>query len=556
MPADQGTAGARRSREENFPVASLLLAPAVRAPVLAFYRFARTADDVADSPHLTVAEKLARLDRLEAALIHADASEPAACAVAQLDQRLGVGTEQCRLLLTAFRQDVVKRRYRDWDELLAYCRRSADPVGRFLLRLHGEPAQADQPADALCTALQLLNHLQDLGRDREELDRIYLPKSWLDAAGGEQAFFAPEAAAIRRPAIDAALDQVDHLLAAAEVLPATLRSFRLALQAEATVSCARMLSRRLRDRDPIAARVRLQPRDVARTVALTPLRSMWARKRPCPDLSVTRGIVARSSSSFRLGMACLAQERRRAIHAVYAFCRVVDDAADCSAPVADRRRFVERWRDELTPSKAARRTPIGRELTWALQRFDLPAAELHLLLDGLKADAADQVRIPDEQALDQYCRAVAGTVGLLSIRIFGAPQAEEFALRLARAFQLVNVLRDVDEDAARDRIYVPASMLSALDIADGHGKEVVRHHRFGQAWSALVAQAESAFESAEQALAGLDRRALRPALVMRASYLPLLGKLKAQGWRQGGPRLRLGAIERIRLAGQAMWQSA
>jgi phytoene synthase len=451
---------------------------------------------------------------------------------------------------------VVKRRYADWDELLAYCRRSADPVGRFLLRLHGEPAASDGPSDALCTALQILNHLQDLGPDRAELDRIYLPVSWLDAAGGERAFFAPGARAVRRPALDAALDQVDQLLAAAEVLPATLRSFRLGLQAEATIACARLLSRRLRAADPIEARVGLRPRDVARAVALTPVRSAWRRRLSCPDLSVTRGIVARSSSSFRLGMACLAQERRRAIHALYAFCRVVDDAADCSAPMAERRRFVERWREELMPRTATPRTPVGRELSWALERFELPAAELHLLLDGLAADAADRVRIPDEAALEQYCRAVAGTVGLLSIRIFGATDAEEFALRLARALQLVNVLRDIDEDAARDRVYVPASVLSALGIADGHGREVVGHCRFGQAWAALVAQAEAAFGSAEQALAGLDRHALRPALLMRASYLPLLGKLKAQGWQQGRPRLRLGPVDRIRLAGQAMWRTA
>jgi hydroxysqualene synthase len=556
MPADAWTAvGACRSRRENFPVASLLVAPALRRPVLQFYFFARTADDVADSPTLSAAEKLARLDRMELALLRADPVEPAACAVAEVERLFRAGVEQARQLLSAFRQDVEKRRYADWDELLAYCRQSADPVGRFLLRLHREPASMEDAADALCTALQVLNHLQDLKRDRLELDRIYLPEPWLAAAGGEEAFFAPHAAEARRPALDAALDQVDQLLATASVLPAILNSPRLALQAEAALACARLLCQRLRARDPVVERVTLRPPEVARIAALAPIRSILCRRRSRHDAAVTRRIVARSSSSFRLGMACLAEERRRAIHAVYAFCRVVDDAADCFAPAEERRRFVERWRDELKRGTASR-TPVGRELAWASARFDLPSAELHLLLDGLNADAADQVRMPDEEALDRYCRAVAGTVGLLSVRIFGAGDAEEFALRLARALQLVNVLRDADEDAARDRVYIPSSMLETFGVGQGHGEEVVRHPGFARAWDTVATQAELAFAAAEQALAGLDRRALRPALVMRASYLPLLGKLKARGWRHGGPRLRLGKLDRIRLAGEAVWKFA
>ena len=181
----------RDEHGENFPVASRLLPAALRPKILAFYRFVRTADDIADSPDLTSAEKLARLDALEA-------TAPVALAE--------VGTEEALTMMGAFRQDAVQGRMADWAALEDYCTRSADPVGRMLLRLHGEDAAGIPAADALCTALQLLNHLQDMRPDRDTMDRIYLPVPWMAEAGGEAAFFAPAAGnPLRRAVLDAAL---------------------------------------------------------------------------------------------------------------------------------------------------------------------------------------------------------------------------------------------------------------------------------------------------------------------------------------------------------------
>src|SRR5918994_7162421 len=160
-PARPETVRPKTDRDENFPVASLVLSHAKRGPVLAFYRFVRAADDVADAPDLPPEEKLARLDGMERALVAGEATLPEAAALHAVAARCGAGLAEARLLLDAFRQDATKTRYADWAELLSYCVRSADPVGRFLLRLHGEDAADDAPADALCTALQILNHLQD-----------------------------------------------------------------------------------------------------------------------------------------------------------------------------------------------------------------------------------------------------------------------------------------------------------------------------------------------------------------------------------------------------------
>ncbi|HYF57012.1 MAG TPA: squalene/phytoene synthase family protein [Salinarimonas sp.] len=537
-------------RDESFPVASRLVSPAHRSVVLAFYRFVRAADDVADSPDLTPPEKLARLDALEDALLSADPAEPVARGLAQADRRQGCGAGQARAMLEAFRQDAVKGRYADMAELENYCARSANPVGRFLLALHGEGAEPEAPADALCTALQVLNHLQDLVPDRNRLDRIYVPEPWMALAGGEAAFFAPENGAARRRVLDALLDRVDAWLDIAEALPARVRSRRLAAESAATIATGRMLARRLRARDPVLERVALGKGDFAR--AFAGALPALVRRGFLSDAAVCRRIVARSGSSFRLGMASLRGERRRAIHAVYAFCRAIDDAADAFAPPGERRAAIDAWRQEIDRLVPGPRTPIGRELAVAVDMFGLDPAELHLLLDGMAADAAPRVRLADEAALDLYCRQVAGAVGALSVRIFGAPEAHAFALALGRTLQLVNILRDLDEDGANERVYVPLSRLAAAGIPDGPAPAVVADPRFAAVCEALAREAEAGFAAADRMLGRLDRRALKPAILMMAGYRVVLARLQARGFARRGPRVRPTGRDRLRLVGLAL----
>ena len=536
----------KTDRDENFPVASFALSRAKRGPVLAFYRFVRAADDVADAALLPPAEKLARLGAMEQALVAGDAALPEAAALHAVAAHDGAGLAEARLLLDAFRQDAVKARYADWAELLGYCARSADPVGRFLLRLHGEDAAADAPADALCTALQILNHLQDLGPDRERLDRIYLPVPWLERAGGEAAFFTPENESPRRAVLDAALDRVDELIDAARALPGRLRDRRLAVQSAATIGLAERLSRRLRRDDPILTRVEVSKPDFARAFAGALLR------RHRPDVAVTRRIVAGSGSSFRLGMQHLVRERRRGIHAVYAYCRVIDDIADGVAPAAEKLRFLDGWRREIDRLSGAPESPIGRELAWAVPRFDLDPRELHALLDGMATDAADRLRIADDAELDRYSRHVAGSVGALSVRIFGAPEAHDFALALGRTLQIVNVLRDVDEDAALERVYVPRNRLAALGLDDCPARALVVDPRFARACQDLAEEAAAGFARADDELTRLDRKTLKPAILMMEGYRCIFHRLQARGWAERNGRLRLKAIDRLQLLRLAM----
>jgi phytoene/squalene synthetase len=228
---------------ENFPVASLLLPRAARPKVMAFYRFVRAADDIADAAGLSPAEKLRRLDAMEALLDAPDG--PLA----------EVGTAEARRMLGAFRQDATQRRYADWAGLEAYCAGSAEPVADAAAPARGGPGHGRHASDALCTALQILNHLQDLVPDRDALDRIYLPEPWMALAGGEAAFFAPGNPA-RRAVLDAALDRVEATLEVAAPLPRLLRS-RLRRQAAVTLALAWRLLAKLRAADPVAGRVAL-----------------------------------------------------------------------------------------------------------------------------------------------------------------------------------------------------------------------------------------------------------------------------------------------------------
>jgi hydroxysqualene synthase len=251
--------------DENFPVGSWLIRRDLRVHVHAFYRFARNADDIADSPTLTADDKLRRLDRMAAVLDGAsEGDSPAAAAMRVSLAATRITAQHCRDVLHAFRQDAVKLRYRDWDDLMEYCRYSAAPVGRQLLDLHGESRDAWPASDALCAALQVLNHLQDCADDFRALDRVYVPLADLAAAGiGVEALTAPAASPSLRRVLDVLLDRTDALIATARGLPPGVAARGLRWESAVIVELAGRLARRLRRADPLAGRVKLGKGDFA-----------------------------------------------------------------------------------------------------------------------------------------------------------------------------------------------------------------------------------------------------------------------------------------------------
>ncbi|GBQ13364.1 squalene/phytoene synthase family protein [Swaminathania salitolerans] len=257
------------AEDENFPVGSLLFARRNRAHVTAYYNFARVIDDMVDNAELSPEAKIARLRAMEAVLRgEREAPHRADAQTAVVLRRhlleTGVPLETAADLITAFCQDAVKNRYASWEELLGYCRYSANPVGRFLLLLHGEDDCTLPLSDALCSALQVLNHLQDVTADLKLLDRSYLPQDYLDSAGAQidDVLLARSKPGLRR-VFDRLLDEVDILNDRASVLPGLVRDRRMRAYCAVVLGLSRRLASRLRRDDPVASRVKLHKRDGA-----------------------------------------------------------------------------------------------------------------------------------------------------------------------------------------------------------------------------------------------------------------------------------------------------
>lgn len=250
--------------DENFPVASILIAPHLRRHVMCFYAFARAADDVADSAELASADKLHRLDRFEAGL-DGDAAVEKGYALRQSLLETGVTDRHARDLLNAFRQDAVQNRYADWQALIGYCQLSANPVGRYLMDLHGEDRALWPASDALCTVLQILNHLQDLQGDLAKMDRVYLPLDMLQAQGLDVDVLEQSSMPVGlRVILNTCLDRCDAMILEAQARPVRLRSRRLNAEMRVITALAAKLSARLRRDDPLAMRVKLSKPDFVR----------------------------------------------------------------------------------------------------------------------------------------------------------------------------------------------------------------------------------------------------------------------------------------------------
>jgi squalene synthase HpnC len=251
-------------RDENFPVASRLIHPRHRAPILAFYEFVRTADDIADHATLAPQDKLALLDRLEAALLGRSDEDTVGVALrAQLAARQ-LSPRHAQDLLTAFRMDVTKLRYRDWDDLIGYCTYSAMPVGRFVLDVHGESRVTWPANDALCAALQIINHLQDCGKDYRELDRVYIPLDGLAETGATVADLgAPRASAGLLECIHKLADRTAGLLRHSRPFTVGIEDSRLAMEVAIIQTFAERLVAVLTRRDPLSERVHLGKAGVA-----------------------------------------------------------------------------------------------------------------------------------------------------------------------------------------------------------------------------------------------------------------------------------------------------
>ena len=270
--------------DENFPVASRLIAARHRPAIMAFYDFVRAADDVADHATLTREEKLDHIDRLEANLVGTRSDEPVAAPLRAVLAGRKLSPRHALDLLSAFRLDVTKTRTADWGDLMHYCSLSAMPVGRYVLDVHGESEATWPASDAVCAALQVINHLQDCAKDFRDLDRVYIPEDALAAAGiGVEALAAPMASPALRGVLGSLASRTAKLLEDGAVLPRQVKDFRLGLETAVIIALARHLAGVLGRHDPLSQRVHHGKLAFLRVAALGASRATLSRLlRPRP----------------------------------------------------------------------------------------------------------------------------------------------------------------------------------------------------------------------------------------------------------------------------------
>ena len=434
-------------------------------------------------------------------------------------------------------------------------------MGRYLLDLHGEDKAGYPYSDALCTVLQIVNHLQDCADDKRDLDRVYIIRDWLKREGGNVDLIdAPTTAPALRRVFDEMLDGCERLMIDARRLPAVLKNRRLAMESEVIVRLADRLIRLLRAGDPLATRVALKKPDFILAGLSGSVMGYFAAGsldphsiKPGVDERLSpsdhaKSVVKKSGTSFAAGMRILPKARREAMYAIYAFCREVDDIADEGGTVDEKKRGLNAWRDELDRLYDGEpQTPTGKALLIPIRTFDLPKEEFILMIEGMEMDANGPIVAPSMETLLAYTRRVAGSVGMLSMPSFGASKganADRFALSLADALQITNILRDVGEDAEIDRLYLPRELLEKHGAATTPDK-IVGSPGLPNVAEELGAIAAQKFADARDALNGLDWRVLRPALLMMGVYEAYLKKLQERGWDKVGAPIKMSKWEKL-----------
>jgi squalene synthase HpnC/squalene synthase HpnD len=499
---------------ENFHVATWLLPRRLRQHFCNVYAYCRWADDLGDE----IASPLRALELLDGWEQELDRcyagrpSHPVFVALAPTVAAFDIPAEPFRDLLTAFRQDQAVHQYESWDDLLGYCRYSANPVGRLVLYVCGyRDAPRQRLSDATCTALQLANFWQDVSRDLEK-DRLYIPLDALRAHGLSAADiqarrFDERYAALMKDLIartrilfseGAPLQQtVDARLrvdldlfgrGGLAVLEAIEKQGYNTLERRPSIGSLQRVSLLGRALSATAVAIIAPGAQSPTAVHAGPVHASGTsgsgRNSAAVDASYTecRNVARRAASNFYYAFYMLPRAKRDALCALYAFMRLVDDVSDDDvsdhpAPenIAARRGALARWRNLLDQAVAGETAqhPILPAFADTIRRYQIAPRYFHDLISGAEMDLTE-TRYATFERLQEYCYRVAGTVGLTCLGVFGSdnPHAPELAERLGIAFQLTNILRDVGGDLALGRVYLPEEDLarcgcSAEDLARG-----------------------------------------------------------------------------------------
>ena len=548
-------------RDENFPVASWIIHPRHRALILAFYNFVRTADDIADHATLAPSEKIAYLDLLESDLLGNGDSQAEAVNLRRALAERAMSPRHALDVLIAFRMDVTKLRYETWDEVIHYCRYSAMPVGRFMLDVHGESPSTWAASDALCAGLQINNHLQDCAKDYRDLDRVYLPRDALLAAGASVDMLGqPRAPAPLLQCLHSLAAKTESLLDDSLSLAAEVKDFRLGVEISVIQSFAQAIVAMLKVRDPLSERVHLSPIElIGRSVA--GIAGEMTRRASGRRVAVQTGGrrmtleaaadanygSTASGSSFYAAMRILPRAQREAMFQIYSFCRHVDDIADSDGPRPERLAALQQWRDDIDALYQGRPPARLQDYAGSIRRFGLRREDFLAIVDGMEMDVPQDIRAPDLATLDLYCDRVASAVGRLSVRVFGLPEADGVLLahHLGRALQLTNILRDIDEDATLGRLYLPREGLLHAGITGDDPQKVIADRALPRVCAPLADRARQHFEKADEVMDRNSRRRVRAPRIMSRYYRAILELLVERGFAAPRAPVRVSKFNRL-----------
>jgi len=494
---------------ENFNVVSWLLPRRLHQHFYNLYAYCRWADDLGDEI-ADPTRALSLLNEWDQELRDCYAGEPAHpvfIALRQTITALEIPIEPFSDLLVAFRQDQTVKRYATWNDVFAYCRYSANPVGRLVLYLCGyRDAERQRLSDATCTALQFANFWQDVTRDLEK-GRIYIPLEALathslaeedivqrrfdpryvslmkDVIARTRQLFAegmPLAASVDsalRVDIEmfsrgglAVLDAIERVgYNTLQHRPSISKSKQLQLLAQALVlrvfGFAQPTAPAVPAVPAVGGRLAIVDGGCARPDAGKMLRGN--RDDVTRSYAECRRVARASASNFYYAFFMLPPAKRDALCALYAFMRLVDDVSDTVGSAADKQRGLARWRAALDAAVAGEVSghPILPAFADTLSRFQIPPRYFHDLISGAEMDLTVG-EYPTFDRLREYCYRVAGTVGLTCLHVFGFddPHAPDLAEKLGIAFQLTNIIRDVKGDYEMGRVYLPLEDLRQFGV--------------------------------------------------------------------------------------------
>jgi squalene synthase HpnC/squalene synthase HpnD len=572
---------------ENFHVVSWMLPRHLRRHFYNVYAYCRWADDLGDEVS-DPARALELLDWWERELnlcYLGRPSHPVFVALAPTIHKFEIPAEPFHDLLTAFRQDQTIHRYGTWDDLLGYCRYSANPVGRLVLYLCGyRDAERQQLSDATCTALQLANFWQDVSRDLDK-GRIYIPIDTLERHGlrardVEARVFDERYAAVMRELIA----RTRELFAQGWPLAATLDS-RLRLDIElfsrgglAVLNAIESMGYNTLAKRPSiggAKRILLFGRALASQILpgrnsdmpssasagnepriANPSREFRNGSGLESSYECCRRVARNAASNFYYAFYMLPLPKRDALCAIYAFMRLVDDASDApvSAAPADadalRRAALSRWRMLLDKCVAGDTSghAILPAFADAVTRYRIPSRYFHDLISGAEMDLVE-TRYPTFEALQEYCYRVAGTVGLTCVHVFGFedPHVLELAQQLGIAFQLTNILRDIGPDLALGRVYIPAEDLSRLGCSIA---ELERGAVTPSVRELLRFEAERAwkfYREGARLIGKVDADSRAALWALARIYSTLLARIEDRNFDVFSMRVRLSTAEKARI---------